>query len=87
MLYGLPSTACNKDKVKWLSWQGARGVCLGAVVIVLCQRGGNEGKKKKKEKIVSLESMVNRRTQLVAFIQDVFFPVVPRVYNGEEKQE
>lgn len=70
--------------MKWLSWQGARGLCLRAVVIVLCQRGWNEGKKKEKEKIISLEAMATRRTCLVAFNQGVLFPVAPRVCNGED---
>lgn len=60
-------------------------MCLGAVVIVLCQRGGNEGKKKEKEKITSLESIANQRTWLGAFNRGVFFPVTPRVYNREYK--
>lgn len=59
--------------MKRLSWQrGSWCVCLGAVVIVLCQRGGDGGKKKEKEKIISLESMVNRRTWLITFNQDFF---------------
>lgn len=33
---------------------------------------------------MSLESTENGRTQPVAFNQGAFFPVAPRVYNGEK---